>query len=324
MSTVPEARRACPVHRVSCTWNMPDWALGGNGGNVNDTPNVPPGVDPTRASPARLYDYYLGGTTNFAVDREAADRLKVAAPDLIDAVWANRGFHGRAAVWLAEQGIRQFIDIGSGLPTQNNTHEAVHKVDADARVVYVDNDPMVAAHADALVADDGTTTVIIADLRDPDALLGHPGLRELIDFAEPVGVLMTAVLQFVADGSNPWGLVARYMGAVVPGSYLALSHPTKDNLPPRSVQAALDTYASATAQVHPRSKAEVERFFAGLELLEPYIGAGPAVTFVGLWGAEDPVAADTDGSRAFYCGVARRPATTTRGGYAPGTPGGLR
>jgi hypothetical protein len=303
---------------------MPDWALGGNGGNVTYTPNVPPGVDPTRPSPARLYDYYLGGTTNYAVDREAAERLKIAAPDLIDAIWANRGFHGRAAVWLAEQGIRQFLDIGSGLPTQNNTHEAVHKVAADARVVYVDNDPMVAAHADGLVADDGTTTLITVDVRDPDALLGHPGLHKLIDFAEPVGVLMTAVLQFVADGSNPWGLVTRYMGAVVPGSYLALSHPTQDNLPPRSVQAALDTYANATAQVHPRSNAEVEQFFDGLELIEPYTGAGPVVTYGGLWGAEDPVVADSDGSRAFYCGVARKPGTPPRGGSAPGATGGLR
>jgi hypothetical protein len=134
---------------------------------------------------------------------------------------------------------------------------------------------------------------------------------------------MTAVLQFVADGSNPWRLVARYMAAVVPGSYLALSHPTQDNLPPRSVQAALDIYANATAQVHPRSKAEVERFFEGLDLVEPYIGAGPAVTHIGLWGAEDPVAADTDGSRAFYSGVARKPAATTRGGVAPDATGGL-
>jgi len=303
---------------------MPDWALGGNGGNVNDTPNVPPGVDPTRPSPARLYDYYLGGTTNFAVDREAAERLKVAAPDLIDAVWANRGFHGRAAVWLAEQGIRQFIDIGSGLPTQNNTHEAVHKVAADARVVYVDNDPMVAAHADALLADDGTTTVITADLRDPDTLLGHPALVKLVDFAEPAGVLMTSVVHFVPDEMDPWGLVARYMAAVAPGSYLALSHGTYDNMPPLAVQASLETYARSTEPVYLRPRAEVERFFDGLELVEPYTGAGPVVTYAGLWAAEDPVAADTDGSRAYYCGVARRSSFPARGGSAPGATGGLR
>jgi hypothetical protein len=274
---------------------------------MSKTQNVPSGVDPTRPSPARLYDYYLGGTTNFAVDRAAAEKLKLAAADLIDAIFANRGFHGRAAVWLAEQGIRQFVDIGSGLPTQNNTHEAVHKVAPEARVVYVDSDPMVAAHADALLEADGTTAVITADLRDPDALLAHPALTGLIDFAEPAGVLMTAVLQFVSDASDPWSLVARYMAAVAPGSYLALSHPTSDNLPPSAVQAGLDTYRNATEQARVRSKAEVERFFDELELVAPFTGAGPGLTYAGLWGAEDLVVADTDGSRAFYCGVARRP-----------------
>jgi hypothetical protein len=174
-------------------------------------------------------------------------------------------------------------------------------------VVYVDNDPMVAAHADALLEDDGTTAVITADLRDPDALLAHPALTGLIDFAEPAGVLLTAVLQFVSDDADPWGLVARYMAAVAPGSYLALSHPTYENLPPSAVQAGLDTYRNATEQAHVRPRAEVERFFEGLELTAPYTGANPAVTYVGVWGAEDPAAADSDGSRAFYCGVALRP-----------------
>jgi hypothetical protein len=273
---------------------------------MTETEQVPPGVDATRPSPARLYDYFLGGTTNFAVDRVAAEHLKAAAPDLIDAVWANRGFHGRAAVWLAERGIRQFIDIGSGLPTQNNTHEAVHKVAPEARVVYVDYDPMVAAHADALLADDGTTTLITADLRNPDALLAHPALVGLINLAQPVGVLLTSVIHFVPDEMDPWGLVERYMAAVAPGSYLVLSHATYDNMPPRAVQASLDTYAKSTDPVYLRPKAAVERFFEGLELVVPYTGADPAVTYVGLWGAEDPVAADSDGSRGYYCGVARR------------------
>ncbi len=222
----------------------------------------PEGVDLTRPSPARLYDYFLGGTNNFPVDREAAERLRAVDPDVADAMWANRGFHGRAAVWIAEQGIRQFIDIGSGL-------------------------------------------------------LGHPGLRALIDFAEPAGVLMTAVVHFVADERDPWGLVARYLAAVAPGSYLALSHGTYENLPPRSVQAGLDTYANATEHAYLRSRAEVERFFGGLELVAPYEGAGPGLTYVGLWGAEDPEAADSDGSRALYCGVARRPAQYAALPYVP-------
>jgi hypothetical protein len=274
---------------------------------MSEADKVPPGVDPTRPSPARLYDYFLGGTSNLPVDREAAERLKVAVPEVVDAMWANRGFHGRAAVWLARQGIRQFIDIGSGLPTQNNTHEAVHKVARDARVVYVDNDPMVAVHSGPLLAGDGTTTLIMADVREPDSLLGDPELRRLIDFAEPTGVLMTAVMHFVADDADPWGLVARYMGAMAPGSYLVLSHGTYDKMPPNSIQPGNQTWARATERTYLRTKPEVERFFDGLELVSPYPGADRLITYVGLWGAEDIEAADTEGSRGIYCGVARRP-----------------
>jgi hypothetical protein len=273
---------------------------------MSEVGQAPPGLDPAVPSPARMYDYYLGGTHNFEVDRNLADQLTAAAPDVVDAAWANRGFHGRAAVWLARQGIRQFIDIGSGLPTQNNTHEAVQQVAPDASVVYVDNDPMVAAHGSALIAGNGTTTVILADLRDPDALLAHAELRKLINLAEPVGVLMTAVVHFLPDDSDPWGLVARLMAAVAPGSYLALSHVTYDNLMPDKVQFSQDVYARSTTRIHLRSHAEVERFFEGLELVPYRHGAKAALTYAGLWGAEDFQAADSDGSRAIYCGVARR------------------
>ncbi len=277
---------------------------------AEETPpeHVPPGVDASRSSPARLYDYYLGGRHNLAVDRELGDRLRAAVPDLEDGVWANRAFHQRAARWLAEQqGVRQFIDIGSGLPTQDNTHDVVHKIAPGAHVVYVDHDPMVAAYASELLAGDGTTAVITADVREPDAILNDLAVRELIDFTEPVGLLMTAVLHFVADGSDPWRLVARYLAAVPPGSYLALSHFTADKMPTRAIQDGQDTYAQATESIYPRTLAEVERFFAGLELVPPQEGTDPAVSYVGVWGAEDPVAADSDGSRGLYCGVARRP-----------------
>jgi trans-aconitate methyltransferase len=208
---------------------------------------------------------------------------------------------------MAGQGIRQFIDIGSGLPTQNNTHEAVHQVAPDARVVYVDVDPMVLTYARELLAEDGTTAVIHADLRDPDSVLGHPDLRRLIDFGEPAGLLMTAVLQFVADSSDPWGLVARYVQAVVPGSYLALSHITGDKISAQSVQTGVEVYAAATERAYPRPKAEIALFFAGLDLVSPYPGAAPGLANVGQWGAEDPAAANSDGAQAFYCGVARKP-----------------
>jgi hypothetical protein len=274
---------------------------------MTEAGEVPPGVDPTRPSPARLYDYFLGGTNNLPVDREAAEKLRAAVPDVVDGMWANRGFHGRATVWMAGHGIRQFIDIGSGLPTQNNTHQAVHRVAPDARVVYVDIDPMVAAHSGPLLAGDGTTAVVTADMRDPGAVLGDPELRRLIDFAEPAGMLMTAVMHFVADEDDPWGLVARYMAAVPPGSYLALSHGTFDKMVPNQIQAGKEIYARATENIYMRSRADVERFFDGLELEPPYEGAGRELTYVGLWGAEDLEAADSEGSRGLYCGVARRP-----------------
>ena len=275
---------------------------------MSDADVVPEGVDPTRPSPARLYDYYLGGTHNYEADRQAAEQIRQGMPELADAAWANRGFHGRAAVWMAaSQGIRQFIDVGSGLPTQNNTHQAVRRVAPGARVVYVDVDPMVAAYSAPLLSEDGSTILVTADMRDPDSVLEHPELRRLIDFSQPVGVLMTAVVHFVADGSDPWSLVRRYMTATAPGSYLALSHLTHDRVPPQITEAGLEVYQRTASNIYARSLDEVTRFFDGLELAPAQPGGERAITFVGLWGAEDVAAADSDGSRHFYCGVARRP-----------------
>lgn len=271
-------------------------------------PPVPPGVDPSAPAPARLYDYYLGGSNNFEADRIAAERLRLGLPELSDAAWANRGFHQRAAGWLAaDKHIRQFIDIGAGLPTQGNTHEVVQRAVPDARVVYVDHDPMVLAHAQQLLGDTAATTFVLADLRDPASVLGDPALRELIDLSEPTGLLMTAVLHFVADSLDPWELVQRYVAALAPGSYLVLSHATGDKLPPRAVRAMVKTYENASEKLVLRSRPEVERFFAGLDLVPPYAGAEPGIAFTGQWGAIDPIAADSDGSRVLYCGVARCP-----------------
>ena len=267
---------------------------------------VPAEIDTSRPSTARLYDYYLGGTNNFEIDRQAAEQLRKQLPELADAAWANRGFHGRAAAWMASGlGIRQFIDIGSGLPTQNNTHEVVHVLTPGARIVYVDSDPMVATHSAELLAGDDRTVLVTADLRDPDAVLSHPDLRRLIDFDQPVGLLMTAVMHFISDSEDPWGLVARYMEALPAGSYLALSHATYEQLPPQAVQAMYDVYERATSHIYLRSKADIARFFDGLEMILPHEGAQSSVCFVGCWGAEDPDAADSDGSRVLRCGVAR-------------------
>jgi hypothetical protein len=265
-------------------------------------------VDPAVPSPARLYDYYLGGTINYPADQQAAERLRADLPEISDMAWANRGFHQRAAKWLAaERGISQFLDLGSGLPTQGNTHQVVREVAADARVVYVDNDPMVRAYAGELLTDSRLTTFVYADLRDPGQVLGNRQLRELIDFTQPVGLLMSAVLHFVADSDDPWGLVTRYTEALAPGSYLALSHVTADNVPDRGVQTGLSVYQQATENIYLRPRAEVERFFTGLDLVPPWPGEPPRLVFFGEWGAEDPRLADSDGSRWGYAGVARRP-----------------
>jgi hypothetical protein len=273
-----------------------------------DPPPVPPGVDPAVPSPARLYDYYLGGTINYPADQQAAERIREDLPEISDMAWANRGFHQRAAKWLAaERGISQFIDLGSGLPTQGNTHQVVREVAPDARVVYVDNDPMVRAYAGQLLTDSRLTTFVFADLRDPARVLGNRQLQSLIDFTEPVGLLMTAVLHFVADDADPWGLVAQYTQALVPDSYLALSHVTADNVPERGVRTGLSVYERATENIYLRPRTEVERFFTGLELVPAWPGAAQRLVYMGEWGAEDPQLADSDGSRWGYAGVARRP-----------------
>ena len=269
-------------------------------------PPVPPGVDPSVPSPARIYDYVLGGSFNFASDRAAADRAMRQVPEVRDIIFATRGFHGRAVRWIADQGITQFLDIGSGLPTVGNTHEIVGRVHSAARVMYVDNDPMVAASSGHLLTDPAITRFATGDLRDPDDLLTRAEITEFIDFTGPLGLIASAVLHFVADTEDPAGLMDRYIAALAPGSYVALSHATADKAPPQSVQTGRETYANASEQFYMRSREQVERFFAGLELVPPYDGAGPRLAYLGEWGAEDPSHADTDGSRWGYCGVGRK------------------
>jgi hypothetical protein len=265
---------------------------------MTGVPQLPPGVD-LRPSPARIYDYMLGGWHNYPVDRDAAAKLQDVVPEFEEIAWANRGFHQRAARWIADQGVGQFLDIGCGMPTVGNTHEVVREVLPTARVVYVDMDPAVVEVGYALDGDDDAT-LIQADLRDPGALLAHPELVRLIDFSQPV-------MHFVADGSDPWGLVQQYLAPLAAGSYLALSQATADGVPPFAVQRWEDVYVDTPVQLHLRDRASVRRFFAGLRLEPPYEDAPAEVVHLGLWGCEDPALADSDGSRWGYCGVARRP-----------------
>ncbi len=277
-------------------------------GGMNEVRQVPAGVDPARPAPARIYDYLLSGESNFHADRVAAQRIMAVVPEIRDCAWANRGFHQRAARWIAERGIRQFIDIGSGLPTVGNTHEVVQLVDQWCRVVYVDNDPMVPEQAAIPLTDRARVRVILGDLRDPDRVLSNPDMRALIDFSQPTGLLMTAVMHFVADEWDPWGLLQRYLGRLAPGSFLSLSHLTSDQKPPRAVQEFCRVFDHATEQVHFRSKLDIERFFAGLELVSPQRpDSKGSVCYAGDWAADDPALADSDGSRWLYCGVGRRP-----------------
>lgn len=280
---------------------------------ASDDRVTPPGarartpMSAIRPSSARLYDYYLGGKDNFAADRAAAEEIRAVFPGLSDAAWANRGFHGRAAEWMARRGIRQFIDVGAGLPTMDNTHQVVQRIAPGASVVYADNDRQVVCHARALLAGGPDVTAIDADIRDPDAMLRDRELCGLIDFTHPAGLLITAVMHFVSDADNPWQLVARLIGALAPGSCLALSHLTADGIPPTAVQTGRTVYERTTEEIYPRSRAEVERFFHGLELVAGSEQCRPAVTYVGEWGCMDSALSDSDGSRALYCGVARRP-----------------
>jgi len=274
---------------------------------MTEAPHVPPGVDPTTPTAARIYDWMLRGKNNFPPDQAAGRKILAASPELGDSAFANRGFHQRAAKYIAERGVKQFIDVGSGLPTVGNTHEVVQPIVPDVVVVYVDNDPMVQLHSEDLVSGEEKIAAVLGELREPGSILENPDVTAFIDFTQPVGLLLTGVMHFLPDSEDPWGLLRRYLAALPSGSYLSLSHLTDENKPPVNAERFRAVFDNATEHMYFRDKAAVEKFFEGLEIVPPYPGAEPAVTFAGLWGAEDPQLADSDGSRWLYCGVARRP-----------------
>jgi hypothetical protein len=227
----------------------------------------PPGIDATVPTAARMYDYWLGGHDNFAADRIAALKVTERTPGVAEAARANRKFLGRAVRYLVgEAGIRQFLDLGTGLPTKGNVHQVAQAITPAAHVVYVDNDPMVFAHARALKTGDGTA-VIHADLRDPDTILSHPETRRLIDFSQPLAILFVSVLHFVPD-PDAHEAVAAFASAAAPGSHLVLSH-GYHNQDPQASAATTTVYASTTSPVTQRTPEEILTFFDGLEVLEP-------------------------------------------------------
>ncbi|GIH14722.1 SAM-dependent methyltransferase [Rugosimonospora africana] len=242
---------------------------------VSDIP-APPGVDITRPSVARVYDYMLGGKDNFAVDRQAAEAALRITPDGPEAARANRAFLGRVVHHLvAEAGIRQFLDIGSGLPTQGNVHQIAQRVAADAHVVYVDSDPMVLAHGRALLADNRTTAVANADVRQPRSILDHPDVHGLIDFDQPVGLLLLGILHHLADDEKPGDIAASLYAGLAPGSYVAISHfhdpgeahPEES----RSAREVERIFNQTMGTGRWRTHDEILAYFAGLELVEPGI-----------------------------------------------------
>ncbi|HEV3069259.1 MAG TPA: SAM-dependent methyltransferase [Streptosporangiaceae bacterium] len=259
----------------------------------------PAEIDTTVAHPARVYDYWLGGKDNFAADREAGDRVLAVTPGLRERVRANRGFLVRAVRYLAgEAGIRQFLDIGTGIPSANNTHEIAQQAAPDSRIVYVDNDPIVLTHARALLTGGpaGSIQYIDGDVRDADSILRAAG--RTLDLTRPTALLLLGMLHLIQDAEAPYEIVAGLMGALPSGSYLAISHPASDIHPGQAEAQRRYNERVSTPQTL-RTRAEVSRFFDGLDLVPP------GIVYVHTWrpGAGDTV--PPDGVSA-YGGVARR------------------
>jgi SAM-dependent methyltransferase len=253
------------------------------------------GIRTDIAHPARVYDYWLGGKDNFAADRETAEWVLTVTPEMLDAARAGRDFLVRTVRFLCENGIRQFLDLGTGLPTSPNVHEVAEVHHPDARVVYVDNDPIVFLHAEALTSNRNTTRVLRADLRDVDEVLAEAG--KFLDLSQPVGLMFVASLHHVYDKDDPPGIVARYLAALAPGSYLVLSHAT-DEFAPERMRANSEGAAERGAIFIPRSRSAIERMFQGRELLDP------GFVLVSYWRPEGGAAGQNADRAWSYGGVA--------------------
>ena len=263
----------------------------------------PPEIDTTEAHSARIYDYILGGKDNFEADRRAADAAVARNPSMAVAMRANRAVMRRMTAYLAgEAGIRQFLDIGTGLPTSPNMHEIAQAIAPESRVVYVDNDPIVLAHARALLIStpEGACTYIDADARDPETILADPGLSATIDLSRPVALMLFGIMHFLPDSDDPHAIVARFMAALPSGSYLAIQHPTTDFYPPGV--GSQSAYRNAGIPFQYRSKAEFARFLDGLELVSP------GITPMSEWHPElEPGPQPSPSEAGAYAALARKP-----------------
>ncbi|MFE6173917.1 SAM-dependent methyltransferase [Streptomyces sp. NPDC056464] len=260
------------------------------------------GIDTSKPHPARMYDWYLGGKDNYPVDEAMGKQMLALDPRVPVMARVNRAFMHRATSWLARQGVRQFLDIGTGIPTEPNLHQIAQRIAPDARVVYCDNDPIVLAHAAALLrgTDEGATEYLQADVRDPDAILG--GARKILDFGRPVALSLVALLHFVPDEDGAHELVGRLLSELPSGSHLVITHASADFTPEES-KAATEKLKAAGVTLALRSREEFARFFDGLELVEP------GVQVPHQWHPElgEPVPGQDDGAIPGYGAVGRKP-----------------
>jgi hypothetical protein len=263
---------------------------------------VPPEIDTTKANIARVYDYWLGGSHNFRADQDVARAMIAVDPNIRAMMRANRAFLGRAVRYLVrEAGIRQFLDIGSGIPTEQNVHEVAQAAASGSRVVYVDNDEIAVAHSRLMLEDNPDAAVIQADLREPDKILADPETQLLIDFTQPVALLLLAVLHFVPDGADPAQIMATLRDAVPPGSYLVICHACRDVRPDTADNATAVYTSRVAAQLRVRTRDEIAALFEGFTLVEP------GLVWIPEWRPDSP--ADVpENPEQFWAlvGVARR------------------
>ncbi|MEV5495974.1 SAM-dependent methyltransferase [Nonomuraea fuscirosea] len=262
--------------------------------------SAPHGINPNIPHSARVYDYWLGGKDNFEADRRVAEQTMAAVPGIRESARNNRAFLGRAVRHLARLGVRQFLDLGTGIPSQGNTHEVAQAEAPDARVVYVDNDPIVMAHARALLTStpEGRTAYIEADVREPRTILEHPDVLGTLDFDQPIALVMVAILMHISDDDDPGGLVKAYAQALPPGSFLVLSHLTLDLVSKETAEDYLEATRPQAMHRTPRTGEQIARYFDGFELVEPGLVA------VSEW-HDTPLFPDP--AAWMYAGVGRKP-----------------
>jgi hypothetical protein len=269
---------------------------------ADDAGGLPPGVDPKRANMARVYDYLLGGTHNYLPDQDLGRAIVAVEPNAQAGARANRAFLGRAVRYLCSAGISQFLDIGSGIPTQGNVHEVARAANPATRTAYVDVDPVAVAHGRALLAGQPGAVAVEGDLRAPEKILSDPAVAALLDPGQPTGLLLLAVLHFLGDDEDPWQLVAALRDALVPGSYLVVCHATDESRPTVAHAAEKVYNRSVPTRARTRSRADIARFFDGFDLVDP------GLVYIPQWRPDSPDDVPGDPGRIWgLVGVGRKP-----------------